>query len=141
MTPSHAFAEENGAAFTEAGLWLRAQWFARPGEKGWRDSVDREVTMTRQGVGICDFSTLGKIDVKGDDAPAFLDRSYANRVSSLSMGRVRYGLMLREDGFAFDDGTAAQLSDTHFLVTTTTANAGLVLRNMRVRATMPVARP
>ncbi len=129
-TPSHAWAEENGADFVEVGMWLRAQWFKRPGEKGWRDSVDREVAMTRGSVGICDVTTLGKIDIQGRDAAEFLNRIYANPFLKLPVGKVRYGLMLREDGFAFDDGTTARLSETHFVMTTTTANAVTVFRNM-----------
>ena len=77
-TPSHTLAEERGAVFVEVGNWLRAQWFKRPGEAGWRDSVDREVRMTRASVGICDVTTLGKIDIKGRDAATFLNRVYAN---------------------------------------------------------------
>ena len=130
LTPSHAWAAENGADFVEAGLWLRAQWFRQPGEQGWRDSVDREVRMTRQSVGICDVSTLGKIDIQGQDAAEFLNRIYANPFRKLPVGKVRYGLMLREDGMAYDDGTTARLSDTHFVMTTTTANAGTVFRDL-----------
>jgi sarcosine oxidase subunit alpha len=130
LTPAHDWARERNASFVEAGLWLRAQWFARPGEKTWRESVDREVLATRRSVGFADVSTLGKIDVKGRDAAAFLDRIYTNTMSSLPVGRVRYGLMLREDGFVMDDGTVARLAEDHFLVTTTTANAGLVMQHV-----------
>ncbi|WP_323036366.1 sarcosine oxidase subunit alpha family protein [Pararhodobacter sp.] len=130
LTPSHRWAQENGAEFVESGAWLRARWFKRPGEAGWRDSVDREVTMTRRSVGICDVSTLGKIDIQGRDAAEFLNRVYANAFAKLPVGRVRYGLMLREDGFVYDDGTTARLSETHFVMTTTTANAALVFRNL-----------
>ncbi|MEM7317665.1 MAG: sarcosine oxidase subunit alpha family protein [Pseudomonadota bacterium] len=130
LTPSHAWARENGADFVETGMWLRAQWFKRLGEKGWRDSVDREVEMTRKSVGICDVTTLGKIDIQGRDAAEFLNRVYANPFLKLPVGKVRYGLMLREDGIAYDDGTTARLSETHFVMTTTTANALTVFRNM-----------
>ncbi len=130
LTPSHDWAKENGADFVEVGAWLRAQWFKRPGEKGWRDSVDREVEMTRSSVGICDVTTLGKIDIQGRDAAEFLNRIYCNPFLKVPVGKVRYGLMLREDGVAYDDGTTARLSETHFVMTTTTANAGLVFRNM-----------
>ncbi|WP_435136404.1 sarcosine oxidase subunit alpha family protein [Pseudopelagicola sp. nBUS_19] len=130
LTPSHNWAVENGAAFVETGMWLRAQWFARPGEKGWRDSVDREVQMTRASVGICDVTTLGKIDIQGRDAAEFLNRIYANAFLKLPVGKVRYGLMLREDGVCYDDGTTARFSETHFVMTTTTANAVTVFRNM-----------
>ncbi len=46
------------------------------------------------------------------------------------MGRVRYGLMLREDGIAMDDGTTARLGETHYVMTTTTANAVRVFRHL-----------
>lgn len=130
LTPSHKWAEQNGADFVETGMWLRAQWFKRPGEKGWRDSVDREVEMTRGSVGICDVTTLGKIDIQGHDAAEFLNRIYANAFLKLPVGKVRYGLMLREDGICYDDGTTARLAENHFVMTTTTANAVVVFRNM-----------
>ncbi|SEK28154.1 N-methylglutamate dehydrogenase subunit C [Roseovarius azorensis] len=129
-TPSHKWAQEQGAVFVEVGMWLRAQWFPRPGETHWRESVDREVLATRRSVGICDVTTLGKIDVQGGDAAAFLNRIYANGFAKLAVGKVRYGLMLREDGIAMDDGTAARLAEDHFVVTTTTANAVNVYRHM-----------
>jgi sarcosine oxidase subunit alpha len=130
LTPSHKWAEENGATFVEVGNWLRAQWFAREGEQGWRDSVDREVEMTRNSVGICDVTTLGKIDIQGKDAAAFLNKVYANGFATLAVGKVRYGLMLREDGIAYDDGTTARLGENHFVMTTTTANAVVVFRRL-----------
>ncbi|WP_297538230.1 sarcosine oxidase subunit alpha family protein [Roseovarius sp.] len=129
-TPSHFWAEEQGAVFVEVGMWLRAQWFPRPGETHWRQSVDREVLQTRASVGICDVTTLGKIDVQGADAAAFLNKIYCNAFAKLPVGRTRYGLMLREDGIAMDDGTAARLAEDHFVVTTTTANAVTVYRHM-----------
>ena len=130
LTPAHGWAEAAGASFTESGLWMRAEWFARAGEAGWRDSVDREVRAVRTGVGICDVSTLGKIELRGRDVGEFLNRVYSNAFAKLAVGRVRYGLMLREDGFAYDDGTCARLADDHYVMTTTTANAGLVMQNL-----------
>jgi glycine cleavage system aminomethyltransferase T len=88
------------------------------------------VRMVREAVGVCDVSTLGKIDVQGDDTEVFLDFVYTNSMSSLKPGRVRYGLMLREDGHVMDDGTCARLSDRQFLITTTTAAAGQVMRHL-----------
>ena len=130
LTSSHHWATEQGAVFVEVGMWLRAQWFPRAGETQWRQSVDREVLTTRKSVGICDVTTLGKIDVQGADAAEFLNRIYANPFAKLAVGRVRYGIMLREDGMVMDDGTAARLAEDHFVVTTTTANAVGVYRHM-----------
>ena len=130
LTPSHKWAEEQNAIFVDTGMWLRAQWFPQSGETHWRQSVDREVLQTRASVGVCDVTTLGKIDVQGRDAAEFLNLIYANGFAKLPVGKVRYGLMLREDGIAMDDGTAARLSETHFVMTTTTANAVGVFRHM-----------
>ena len=130
LTPSHYWAKERGAVFVEVGNWLRAQWFPIEGETHWRQSVDREVAATRASVGVCDCTTLGKIDVQGTDAAAFLNKVYCNGFVKLAVGKVRYGLMLREDGIAMDDGTAARLDEDHFVVTTTTANAGKVYQHM-----------
>ena len=129
-TPSHKWAEEQGAVFVEVGTWYRAQWFPRAGETHWRQTVDREVTTTRASVGVCDVTTLGKIDVQGSDALAFLNRVYCNSFAKFDVGKTRYGLILREDGIAMDDGTAARLDKDHFVVTTTTANAAGVYRHM-----------
>jgi methylglutamate dehydrogenase subunit C len=75
-------------------------------------------------------STLGKIDIQGEDAAAFLDRVYINMFSTLPRGKVRYGLMLREDGVVMDDGTSARLAANHYLMSTTTANAAKVMRHL-----------
>jgi methylglutamate dehydrogenase subunit C len=130
LTPSHAWAAEQGAVFLEAGLWLRAQYFPRDGEQTWLETVKREVVTVRSAVGVSDVSTLGKIDVQGADAAKFLDRVYANPIGSIPAGRVRYGLMLREDGFVMDDGTVARLGDHHFFISTTTANAVKVMQHL-----------
>ncbi|WP_299665576.1 sarcosine oxidase subunit alpha family protein [uncultured Ruegeria sp.] len=136
-TPSHQWAEEQGAEFVETGMWLRAQWFPQPGDTHWRQGVDREILQTRKSVGVCDCSTLGKIDVQGRDAAEYLNMVYANGFAKLPVGKTRYGLMLREDGIVMDDGTAARLAEDHFIVTTTTANADLVYRHMEfVRQTL-----
>ena len=129
-TPTDKWARENGAPFDIAGDWMRARWFPKEGETDWRQSAEREARNVRVNVGICDVTTLGKIDVQGDDAADFLNRIYANGFSELPVGKVRYGIMLREDGICYDDGTAARLAADHFVVTTTTSNAGVVLRNM-----------
>jgi heterotetrameric sarcosine oxidase alpha subunit len=128
-SPLHDWAVGLGATFVDAGLWLRSAWFPKEGEN-WLASADREVRNARARVGICDVSTLGKIDVQGKDAGVFLDRLYCNTFSTLAIGRARYGVMLREDGIALDDGTTSRLAPDHFLMTTTTANAGRVMSHV-----------
>ncbi|TIT86071.1 MAG: sarcosine oxidase subunit alpha, partial [Mesorhizobium sp.] len=98
-SPLHDWAKKHGAVFVETGLWYRPSWFPRAGETSWRQSVDREVLNVRTNVGICDVSMLGKIEVCGKDAAEFLNRVYSNAFLKLPVGKARYGLMLREDGF------------------------------------------
>ena len=129
-TASHEWAQTQGATFTDAGQWKRAQWFTQGGETHWLESVNREVTATRNGVGICDVSTLGKIDVQGPDAGVLLDRLYINMFSTLPVGKARYGVMLREDGIVMDDGTATRFAPDHYFVTTTTVNAAKVMQHI-----------
>ena len=130
FTTSDQTTRKMGAPMIEAGLWYRPSYYPIEGETHWRQSCDREVAMVRSTVGVCDVSTLGKIDVQGPDAAAFLDFVYTNTFSTLKVGRVRYGLMLREDGHVMDDGTCARLAKEHFVVTTTTAAAGQVMRHL-----------
>jgi sarcosine oxidase subunit alpha len=125
--PLHDWHEAHGATFVSTGLWLRPLVYSREG--GWTAVLD-EARAVRTAVGMTDVSTLGKIDVQGPDAARFLDFVYANTFSTLAVGRARYGIMLREDGMLFDDGTTTRLGPEHFLVTTTTANSAAVLEHL-----------
>jgi sarcosine oxidase subunit alpha len=133
LAPTHEFSQAQGATFVETGLWLRAQYYARAGED-WLAAAQREVNTVRNAVGICDVTTLGKIDIQGRDAAKFLECIYTNSWTNLAVGRVRYGLMLREDGFVMDDGTTARLGENHFVMTTTTANAAKVMQHLEFSA-------
>jgi len=129
-TTSHIACVDRGSPMVESGLWYRPSYFPEVGETNWRQSCDREVEMVRSSLGVCDVSTLGKIDIQGPDAHKLLDFVYTNMFSTLKVGKVRYGLMLREDGHVMDDGTTARLAENHYLMTTTTAAAGQVMRHL-----------
>ncbi len=125
-TPMFSWHKEKGADFGPAGYWLRAQYYQRPGEAMW-SAIWREAKHVREKVGIIDVSTLGKIDLQGKDAAEFLNRVYINGFAKLSVGKSRYGVMLREDGLVFDDGTVTRISENRYLITTTTTHAGPVM--------------
>jgi heterotetrameric sarcosine oxidase alpha subunit len=129
LTPMHDWHLENSATMYSAGLWFRPMIYGGPGETIEQAYV-REAAATRETAGIVDVSTLGKIAVQGPDAAEFLDRVYSNVFSTLPVGKARYGLMLREDGLVFDDGTTWRLGEHDFLMTTTTANAGKVMQHL-----------
>ena len=128
-TPMHGWAVTRGAVFEDVGLWKRARYFPRHGED-MHAAVARECKAVRAYVGIFDGSTLGKIEVVGPDAAEFLNRIYANSFTRLALGRCRYGLMLKEDGYILDDGVVARLAPDRFHVTTTTGGAARVLQHM-----------
>jgi heterotetrameric sarcosine oxidase gamma subunit len=129
-TAIHDWNEKQGAVFIEAGLWLRARYFPQyPGDTLY-DCYVRETEATRNNVALVDVTTLGKIDIQGPDAPEFLNRLYINNWLKLPIGKARYGIMLREDGMVYDDGTTSRLGENHFFMTTTTANAAGVLAHM-----------
>ena len=128
-TPMHDWAESQNAVFEDVGLWKRARYFPRDGED-MHATVARECLAVRSACGIFDASTLGKIAVVGPDAAEFLNRLYINSWSNLAVGRARYGILLREDGFIYDDGVVARTAPDRFHVTTTTGGAARVLAMM-----------
>ena len=126
FTPMHEWHIERGAEFENVGQWKRP-WYFPVGDESMEDALKREQLATRNGVGILDASTLGKIDIQGKDAREFLGRVYTNAWEKLAVGRCRYGLMCGEDGMVMDDGVTSCLADNHFLMTTTSGGAAHVL--------------
>ncbi|GGA98752.1 sarcosine oxidase subunit alpha [Brucella endophytica] len=128
-TPIHAWHEAHGAMFEDVGQWKRAWYYPRPGED-MQQAINRECVAVRNTAGIFDASTLGKIEVVGPDAAKFLELLYTNPWEKLGVGRLRYGVMLREDGFIYDDGVVGRLAEDRFHVTTTTGGAPRVMHHM-----------
>ena len=125
-TAIHEWHVAHGALFENVGQWKRPWYFPRAGED-LHAAVNRECLAARNGVAIMDASTLGKIDIQGPDAAAFLNRVYTNAWLKLGIGKCRYGLMLDENGMVMDDGVTTRLAENHFLMTTTTGGAARVM--------------
>ncbi|WP_137391769.1 sarcosine oxidase subunit alpha family protein [Rhodoligotrophos defluvii] len=128
-TPFHRANERIGAAFIDVGLWKRPWYYPKAGEDV-NAAYKREAEQTRATVGMVDVSSLGKIDVQGPDAAEFLNRVYVNGWSKLEVGKGRYGVMLRDDGVVFDDGTTTRIAEHHYFMTTTTAGAAKVMAHL-----------
>ena len=128
-TPMHTWHEKNNAVFVDAGAWKRPRYY-KQGNETLFEASKREAKNVRDHVGICDVTTLGKIDIKGPDAAEFLNRVYTNAWLKLPIGKARYGVMLREDGVVMDDGTTTRISENHYHMTTTTAQAANVLSHL-----------
>ncbi len=129
QTPLHAWAASHGAVFEDFGAWKRARCFPCAGEDE-PAAVARECRAVRNGVGLLDASTLGKIEVVGPDAAEFLDLIYTIDIGTLAPGRCRYALLLAENGFVLDDGIVARLAPDRFHITATTGGAAHVLHHM-----------
>ena len=108
---------ELGADMVESGPWQRPRSYGLP---------DEECLAVRQRVGIIDVSTLGKLEVRGKDAGALLDRVYTHRFSNLRVGRIRYGVLCSDNGTILDDGTVARVGEDHYFVTTTSGNVDMI---------------
>jgi sarcosine oxidase subunit alpha len=117
--PAHDWHAAKGAEFEDYGGWDRPAYYGEDREA----SIRRETLLVRKSVGVFDASPLGKIEVKGPDAAIFLDRMYVNTVPTLKQGKVRYGLMLDENGVIIDDGVFIRLAENHFLINTTSGHA------------------
>ena len=128
-TPMHGWEEAHGAVFENVGQWKRAWYYPRAGED-MHQAVNRECRTVRESAGMFDATTLGKIEVVGPDAAEFLNLMYTNGWDKLQPGRCKYGIMLREDGFIYDDGVVGRMAEDRFHVTTTTGGAPRVMHHM-----------
>jgi len=128
-TAIHDWHVKNKAQFENVGQWKRPWYFPKNGET-MHQAVQRESKAARESAGILDASTLGKIDIQGEDASEFLNRVYTNAWSKLAIGKCRYGLMLNEDGMVYDDGVTTRLAENHYIMTTTTGGAANVLSKL-----------
>jgi sarcosine oxidase subunit alpha len=115
-----------GARFEEYGRWLRPEMYPAPGETR-AETIRREALAVRSAVGVLDASPLGKVEVCGPDAASFLDLMYYNRIASLPVGRVRYGVMLDETGRIIDDGVVARLAPDRFLLSPSSGHVAQVV--------------
>lgn len=124
LLPAHQWHEARQAVFDDYGDWKRPAYYGAGGREA---AILAEAREVRESVGLFDGSPLGKIEIKGTDAAEFLSRLYVNTVHTLQPGKVRYGLMLNENGVIIDDGVFARLADDHFLVNTTSANSSRMM--------------
>jgi sarcosine oxidase, subunit alpha len=125
-TPMHYAHEELGAAWMDMGDWKRPRYYRTSSDSTEWKCVQQEYRCVREGVGLIDVSTLGKLDLRGSDVGKLLDKVYTHRFSDLRPGRVRYALMCDEGGVILDDGTVSRISDERYFVTTTTGNLDFV---------------
>ncbi len=128
-TPLHSRHAAAGAVFMQAGVWFRPEYYAVAG-KTKTDAVREEARAVREAAGLIDVGTLGKIEIRGPDAAAFLERVYTGRFDNLKVGMTRYALMVDESGVIIDDGVVARLGEHHFYFTTTTTGSANVYREL-----------
>lgn len=111
LTPMHERHAALGARPMDMGVWKRPLVYS---------TVEEECRAVHEAVALIDVSTLGKLEVTGADAAAFLDWLHPGRFADLEPGRIRYRILCDDAGIILDDGTVARLGGDRFLVTTTT---------------------
>ena len=124
-SPLHEHMKAQGAVFGELSGWERPNWFADNGQErayrydwsgqNWFDNNRSEHMAVREGVGLFDMSSFGKIRVEGRDACPFLQRLCGNDVD-VEVGQLVYTQMLNERGGIESDLTVTRLSETAFLL-------------------------
>ena len=127
-TAMHHRHVEAGAQMMPAGLWLRPAFYGRRNER--KACIAAETRAIRTSVGVIDVSTLGKLEIRGPDAAAFLERVYTFRYAKQPVGRSRYVLMTDHAGAVVDDGVACRIDEDRYYVTATTSGVDGVYRNM-----------
>ncbi len=128
-TPMHARHEAAGAVWMSAGVWQRPEYYAVSGQSR-LDCIRGEADAVRNGVGLIDVGTLGKLEIRGPQAAEFLERVYISKYAGLKVGMTRYAVMCDESGVVIDDGVVARLAEDHFYFTTTTSGAALIYREL-----------
>lgn len=129
LTPAHARHVALNAKFMPAGPWLRPEYYRR-NDQSRQECIQAEVAAVRNGLGIIDVGTLGKLELRGPDAAEFLERVYISRYANLKIGMTRYAVMCDETGVVVDDGVVARLGEQHFYFTTTTSGAANIYREL-----------
>jgi methylglutamate dehydrogenase subunit C len=128
-TPLHDAHVAAGAVMELMGGWMRPRYYTVNGKDSFTAGL-AEAARVRQTGGICDGSTLGKIEIAGPDAAAFLDRVYLNSASAIEPGRARYAAMLREDGMVLDDGLLLRQAADRYTATTSSSHTAQVLAHL-----------
>jgi sarcosine oxidase subunit alpha len=130
LTALHTRHLAAGAVLMPAGDWQRPAYYGAAGRSR-EESIAEEVLAVRSRVGLIDVSTLGKLEISGPDAGAFIERVYTGRFASMAIGTTRYGLMCDESGTIIDDGIVARLAEDRYCVTTTTTGSSAVYRELQ----------
>lgn len=133
-TAAHVRHEERDAKFMYAGAWLRPEYYPVDGLDAAActavECIAEEAKNVRENVGLIDLGTLGKLEISGPDAVAFLERMYTGKFEKLKVGMSRYGVMCDESGIVIDDGITSRMAENRFYVSTTTGGADGIYREM-----------
>ena len=121
-TPLHEWHEAHGGVLEPADYWMRTRFYRASGADAFSAGI-AEAARVRAHGGIMDASTLGKIEIVGKDAAAYLDRLYLTKASTIKVGRSKYMVNLREDGMVLDDGIVLRIATDRFLATTGSGHA------------------
>jgi dimethylglycine dehydrogenase len=122
-SPLYERLKEKGAVFEEVYGHERPRWFARDGleqrdyyafsRPEWHSAVAFETAAVRERAGIMDISAFTKVEVRGPDAEAFVDRLVANRLPRKT-GGIALTHMLNRRGRIELETTVVRMADDRF---------------------------
>jgi aminomethyltransferase len=105
--PLDAWHRAHGARMVEfAGYWMPIQY----------EGIMAEHVWTRENAGLFDVSHMGQLILSGDGVAAALETLVPGDISALKPGRMRYSLLLAEDGGILDDLMVTGGADELYMV-------------------------
>ena len=131
LLPYHEELKKAGACFGVAGGFERPMWYSlndkEPkyeynfGYQNWYPSAEFETKNARKNVGLFDFSSFSKFDLKGKKTHQELQKICTANIKN-DIGKTTYTHMLNEDGGIETDLTVVCMAKDHFRVISSAAN-------------------
>ncbi len=125
LLPYHEELKKAGACFGVAGGFERPMWYSINNDEpkynysfnyqNWYPSLEFETTNARKNVGLFDFSTFSKFDLKGVNVHTELQKLCTANIKN-EFGKTTYTQMLNKDGGIEADITVVCLDKNYFRV-------------------------
>ncbi len=130
LLPYHEELKKAGACFGVAGGFERPMWYSLNGEKpeyeysfnyqNWYPSAKHETINARKNVGLFDFSTFSKFDLKGEKVHSDLQKICTANIKN-EIGKSTYTHMLNEDGGIETDLTVVCIDKNYYRIISSAA--------------------
>jgi aminomethyltransferase len=120
-TPLHDLHVELGARMVPfAGYEMPVQY----------ESIIEEHRTVRGAVGLFDLSHMGELEVRGDEAVAFLRYAVVSDPGAIEIGQAQYSMLCDDDGGIIDDLIIYRLDEQRFMVVCNASNRFAVIEQL-----------